>query len=480
MIWGQGSEGIDRRAAEAALIQAVGPGGLVIGPFQGIEALTRYAVDDLLPGWVVRPLGAESAAAVVQTADRLGLAVVPRGGGTQMAWGRVPERVDVVLDLSALNQAVDVQPGDMTITVEAGMPVEQLQAILAEQGQFLPIDAPLLPGATIGGLIATNASGPLRFGYGTVRDYLIGVRVIRANGEITKGGGRVVKNVAGYELCKLYTGSFGTLGVIVEATFKVRPRPEAFALVGLPAGIDEAEAAIAALMDSDVEAHALLLLDHMSLQLEPFAPLAARIPSRKNPFLLLAGFTGAPATVDWQTRRAAEALRADPIRLDWEPTMAAVREGLRPGLAGAITCRASVLSSRTVEFCREANRIAARCGMPAACVAQAGNGDVTIHMWASPEMDLAAAKAIRALAAEAARPATGAERLGPEPVPAAAGFDASLLGQGNCVVQAAPAAVRREAPVFGQPRPDQFLMTAIKAKLDPKHTLNRGRFIDGT
>ena len=143
----------------------------------------------------------------------------------------MPRRLDLLLATTGLNRVVEYEPADLTVTVEAGMRFSDLQALLAEQGQFLALDPAAEPEATIGGLIATNASGPLRFAYGTARDLVIGTRVANPDGTLTRAGGRVVKNVAGYDLNKLYVGSLGTLAVIVELSFKLAPIPPALATV---------------------------------------------------------------------------------------------------------------------------------------------------------------------------------------------------------------------------------------------------------
>jgi len=142
-----------------------------------------------------------------------------------MSLGNVPRAVDVVVCTTELNRVLEYEPADLVVTVEAGMRVGELQRVLGERGQCLPLDPPLPEQATIGGVIATNASGPLRLRHGTVRDMLIGIKVVNADGAITKGGGKVVKNVTGYDMGKLYTGSLGTLGIIVEASFKLAPLP---------------------------------------------------------------------------------------------------------------------------------------------------------------------------------------------------------------------------------------------------------------
>lgn len=182
------------------------------------------------PDEVVKPTTVEEVAACVARASRAGKAVIPWGGGTAQDYGYAPRRADIVLNLSDLNQIIAHEPGDLTITVQAGATLSQIQQTLAVHRQFLPLDPPDRAHATVGGILATNAWGPLRLGYGTARDWLIGLTVVDAQGRLIKGGGKVVKNVTGYDLPKLYVGALGTLGVTVEATFKVAPQPEAFAV----------------------------------------------------------------------------------------------------------------------------------------------------------------------------------------------------------------------------------------------------------
>ena len=174
----------------------------------------------------VRPESVAEVQAVLKYAHESGSAVLPWGGGTGQDYGAPPKKADLLLDLSGLNSLIAHEYADMTVTVQAGMTLAALQEQLAQHGQFLPLDPAQPERATIGGILATNASGPLRLGYGSVRDWLIGISVVDSQGRLVKGGGKVVKNVTGYDLPKLHVGALGTLGVIVEATFKVSPRPE--------------------------------------------------------------------------------------------------------------------------------------------------------------------------------------------------------------------------------------------------------------
>ena len=185
----------------------------------------RYAVDGVVPTGVVLPGSVEEVSAVLAACSQAGAAVVPWGGGSSIGLGGIPQKVDVVLCLSRLNRVLDYEPGDMTSTVQAGMVLSEYQARLKSQGQFLALDSPEETRATIGGILATNDSGTLRLGYGALRDLIIGVTLALADGTIASSGGKVVKNVAGYDLPKLATGSLGTLGVITRAVFRLHPLP---------------------------------------------------------------------------------------------------------------------------------------------------------------------------------------------------------------------------------------------------------------
>ncbi|MEZ7129975.1 FAD-binding oxidoreductase [Nonomuraea sp. AD125B] len=183
------------------------------------------AVGGVLPRWVALPENVEEVAAVLRACAERDLAVVPAGGGTKLHWGAPPERCDVRLDLSRLDKVLEHAAGDLVVRAQAGVTMGALAAALADEGQELAVDAP--EDATVGGTLATGAAGPRAFRYGTPRDLLIGVTVVLADGTIARSGGKVVKNVAGYDLGKLFTGSYGTLGVIAEATFRLHPLPAA-------------------------------------------------------------------------------------------------------------------------------------------------------------------------------------------------------------------------------------------------------------
>lgn len=185
------------------------------------------AVGGAVPKFVVEPGTAQEVADTLGWASRDNLSVLPRGGGTKLDWGLAPKSIDVVLSTARLNTVVAHRHGDLTATVQAGAPLVQVNRALAEHRQWIPLDPAWADRATIGGLVATNDSGPRRHRYGAPRDLIIGVEFARADGKLAKGGGIVVKNVAGYDLPRLMTGSFGSLAVIVTATFKLFPLPTA-------------------------------------------------------------------------------------------------------------------------------------------------------------------------------------------------------------------------------------------------------------
>lgn len=187
------------------------------------DAVAGDAVAGVRPRWVVLPETVGEVSAVLRACAEQDLALTPVGGGTKLHWGAPPERCDVLLDLCCLNEVLEHAAGDLVVRAQAGVTMGALAGVLAAEGQELALDAP--PDATVGGTLATAAYGPRAFRYGTPRDLLIGVTVVLADGTVARSGGKVVKNVAGYDLGKLFTGSYGTLGVIAEATFRLHPLP---------------------------------------------------------------------------------------------------------------------------------------------------------------------------------------------------------------------------------------------------------------
>ncbi|GAA5157400.1 FAD-binding oxidoreductase [Ornithinimicrobium tianjinense] len=231
---------------------------------QAREATAADAVDGVTTQVVASPASTEETSALLRACHEHGLAVVVRGHGTKLAWGTPPERVDVVLDTTRMDALVEHSRGDLIATAGAGMPLARLAAHLAEGGHQLvvddlvAVDRPDGPGgSTLGGAVATNLSGPRRTWVGAMRDLVIGVRFVRPDGTVAKAGGKVVKNVAGYDLSKLLCGSYGSLAVITEVTVRLHPLPEADRWVGTSVEPDRLAAVLAEVVQSQEVPHAV-------------------------------------------------------------------------------------------------------------------------------------------------------------------------------------------------------------------------------
>src|SRR6478735_27185 len=240
---------------ERALVPAVRPALAAACPALA-DGTADDAVAGVIPAFVASPSSTQQASALLRAAAGAGLAVVPRGAGTGLAWGGPPSRCDLVVDLRSMDQIVEHEAGDLVARVQAGATIGQLSVALGAAGQQLALDVPAE--ATVGGVVATGTAGPRRFRYGAPRDLLIGITVVRADGVVAHAGGKVVKNVAGYDLGKLFAGSFGTLGLIVEAVFRLHPRPASAAYVMVDCdGPDEAYWAVAAAVGSELAPSAI-------------------------------------------------------------------------------------------------------------------------------------------------------------------------------------------------------------------------------
>jgi glycolate oxidase FAD binding subunit len=215
------------------------------------------AVGGVLPRWVALPESVEEIAALLRACAEQDLAVVPVGGGTKLHWGAPPERCDVLLDMCCMNAVLEHAAGDLVVRVQAGVTMDALAAELAGKGQELALDVPSGAGSTVGGTLAAGLPGPRAFRYGTARDLLIGITVVLADGTVARSGGKVVKNVAGYDLGKLFAGSYGTLGVIAEAVFRLHPLPAERRWVVAEPSLDELPALALALAASQAEPSAV-------------------------------------------------------------------------------------------------------------------------------------------------------------------------------------------------------------------------------
>ena len=410
-----------------------------------------YAVEGRAPEAVVFPATKEEVAAALLAAGEAGLPVTPWGGGTKMGIGSPPNRSGLVLGLKRLDRILEHEPGDLTVTVEAGLPFGMLQAELAKRGQWLSLDGGATERATVGGVLASAASGPRRHLYGTARDLVIGLTVVMADGSVVRGGGKVVKNVAGYDLPKLYVGSFGTLGVLVEATLKLRPRPDVDrVVVARFARLKDAGAAARAVLGSDLIPSALELADGEALRRLGLGGGAG----------LLIGLDGIAEQVDWEVGELSRLLGplglGETTVLDGTPRDEVWRGLMGLGRPGqdrvAAVMKWAVLPTQIADLMEAGAAAAQRNGLVGTLTAHAGVGIVTAVVAGGTNTN-----AVVSTLTEWRALTNG-------------------VG-GHAMVEWAPLAVKERVTVWDAAGPTLRLMKGIKERLDPKGILNPGRFV---
>ena len=414
------------------------------------EQLERYRIDDLVPKAVVCPASIHEIQEVLIYAGERKLSIIPAGNGTKLGVGNPPEKVELVLSMTRLKGMLEYEPADLTVTVQAGIRLADFQGKLAENGQWLPIDPPYTDRATLGGIIAANSSGPSRLRYGTARDLVIGLQVIQSNGTVVKSGGKVVKNVAGYDLNKLYIGSFGTLGIITELTFKLFPLPETECTV--------------LLTFREIGQGASVALEFTRSQLLPtFLNLFNAMPFSEiaDPCLVI-GLDGHPETVAWQVEQVQSLAKqngAVGVEVCTGERQRALRVLMRTFPEGARTlqstiCKANLRLTDVEGFINAALVIGNDLHGTVHTMGLMGNGIVYVAFSELPER--------AELASAIARLRDDAIRVG-----------------GNLIVEAAPTALKRQIDVWGPVGNSLGLMKGIKAKLDSIGLLNPGRFVAG-
>jgi glycolate oxidase FAD binding subunit len=419
------------------------------------DELRDYALDGLLPRLVVTPRSAEEVASVVALTSQHRLTTLARGGGSRMHLGAIPDPFDVMIEIGKLTRLQEHEAPDLTCQVEAGITLADLQTLLATKGQWLPLDPPNPQQATIGGILASNASGPKRLRYGTARDLVIGLRVVQANGEVARSGGRVVKNVAGYDLNKLYIGSLCTLGVIVEANFKLQPLPANERTLLLTfANCQDAMQAVLAMQGSLLTPSAMELIDAGAANdMSDFFGLS--LPT--DGYTLALDFEGSMAVIERQMDEARLIARTSGALLGDDlagPEQEAFWNGIREHLVGSVTCKAAILVSQMAHYLQKLDEICRRHELESAVIAHAGNGILYIELRpgdATPRLVEAIAE-LRQQAQEA---------------------------RGSLVVERCPVDLKRRIDVWGSPGANFRLMQRLKAQFDPKGTFVKGRFVGG-
>jgi glycolate oxidase FAD binding subunit len=429
----------------------------------GVARTAAFAVDGILPELIVHPGTQEEVSLVVAACARTGAAMIPWGGGTAMGLGNAPTRAQVVIQLDRLDRVVEWDPANLVVTAEAGMRLAALQELTARDRALLPLDPPNGHRVTLGGLVAANQNGPGRLLYGTVRDWLLGLRVVLPDGERIHCGGRVIKNVSGYDMNKLFIRSMGTLGIVTEATFKLMPMPALRAgVVGLFPDLAQAWAVVREVQASFLLPEALDLLNPAAVDL--LAP-ALGLPAAPGTCALAVALAGSPETVERQAREFTALFEAGggtalslPIG-QTGPAWHAIRNLLDgvPANPARILCKITVPIARTGDLAAAAGRAGQIAGLRATVVAHAGSGVI----WALylPGMETVpeepVARALEGLRAEA------------------------VAAGGSLVLHDAPPPLKRQVDAWGAPGDGVDLMRRLKAEFDPRGLCNPGRFVGG-
>jgi len=411
------------------------------------RALKRYAVDGLVPRWVTLPTGVEELSDLLRLAWEEHLAVVPRGSGRRMGLGNLPARVDLVVDLSRFSELVEYQPDDLTVTVQTGITLERLAARLASRRQFLPLDPLVDTHRTVGGVIAANDSGPLRFRYGTARDLLLGVRFVQADGTVTWGGARVVKSVTGYDIPKLLVGSLGSLGVLAELALRLHPLPEAEEhwLVSFPSG-ERAGEFLASILDSSLQPSRLELLNGEALvELGlPRSPAAVAVTVGS----VVEGARSQVAALEAIAQRSGADRRALLVAGFWQDL------GRLLPAAGGMLLKIVTLPALVTDRLSLVTRLATSLGLRACVVAEAGNGVLRSRLDGGLSAEEWEQRVIVPLREQVASEGS------------------------SVVVEAASCSLKERLDVWGPVDPGALaIMKRLKAEFDPRGVLNPGRYI---
>jgi len=396
------------------------------------------------------PATAGEAREAMQLAARESLAVIPAGAANWLDVGNPLDSADLILTTRRLTKIIRHEPADLVATAEAGTTLAEFQEQLAGAGQWLPIDPPDDGRATLGGVVATGLGGAQAFGYGLPRSFVIGMRVVLADGRSIKAGGNVVKNVAGYDTCKLFTGSCGTLGLITELTFKLRPLPAETRTIIANGSLSSLLAAGRAVISGPLFPLAVELLS-------PRMAKYLKVGERQSDCALLVRFAGASRSVVSQTAQALKQVRSDRSAqartLDEDEHLWSNLAAVTLRLADNLSWRTSLRPSDLVSFVNEAAELETDEASHPSLMWHAGMGDGRLRAIARPPVYHR--EAVRAL-----------ERLRQK---------AETLG-GHLVVESAPIEIKNEFDAWGDFGSAAGLMKRVKAQLDPENLLSPGRF----
>ena len=395
--------------------------------------------------YVAAPASTQEASALLRSAAGLGLTVAPRGSGRRQHWGAPPASCDLIVDTRRLDQVLEHVAGDQVLRVQAGVILDDLAKLVAGASQRLSLDPP--SGGCVGGVVATNAAGPLRYRYGAPRDLLIGITVVRADGTVARSGGKVVKNVAGYDLGKLFAGSYGTLGLITEATFRLHPLPEKSEWLSVDAADPESAARAAAAMAGS-----------------PLAPSAIELswPALDARLTVSVLLEGDEASVAVRVDRMTGLVERELAGRQPDQTERSGSQLSHPGLVAGGTCiRVAFWTGQLARVLKAIRTAAVANELDPAIQGSAGAGVLYVDVGAYAAAD-SVARFVAELRAGLAGLSAGSV------VPATA----------SAVVLYAPRSIQDAVDLWG-PVPSLGLMNAVKDQFDPQRRMAPGRFAGG-
>ena len=447
----------------SSLKEIVGESHIIQDP----DKLKVYAIDGKKPKVVVTPGTIDEVSKVVAYASQQHFSIVPRGNGTKMGMGGIPKKMDIVLSTGRLNRITDRDCENLTLSAESGLTLGEVQQGLAKvgKGYFLPLDPPFTDKATLGGIVATNSSGPKRLLYGTARDMMIGAKAVFPNGDIVVSGGKTVKNVSGYDMCKLLIGSYGTLGILCEMTFKLLPLPEKEATLLLSfAELEEADGFAREMRGSQLIPSSLEILNAKAVQKMKY-PVS--MPPNGN-FLVAIGVEGVTESIDRQISEMSEIGKKhgvlEAVTLDSDKHLAfwiAIRDfsyGLIQEYPNAISLKSNFLISKSGEMLGEYEKIAQGLGIDCAFISHAGNGILYSHILPGKNFRSKVESFVELI-----------EKLTAE----------AVKYGGGLVVESSPLSIKKKVDVWGQSRSDYLVARRLKEQIDPAGILNIGRFVGG-
>jgi glycolate oxidase FAD binding subunit len=434
---------------------------------QDPDQLKAYAIDGKKPKVVVTPATIDEVSRVVAYASQEHRAIVPRGNGSKMKMGGIPRKIDIVLSTRRLNRITDRDCENLTLAAESGLTLGEVQQGLAKvgKGYFLPLDPPFTDQATLGGIVATNSSGPKRLLYGSARDMMIGAKAVFPNGDIVVSGGKTVKNVSGYDMCKLLIGSYGTLGILCEMTFKLLPLPEKEATLGLSfAALEDADDFVRELRGGQLIPSSIEILNGLAVQKMRYS---VSMPPNGN-YLVAVGLEGVAESIDRQVTEMSEMGKKhgtlEAMTLDAEKHQAfwvALRDfssRLTDEDSNVISMKSNFLISKCGDILGSYEKIARGLGIHCAFISHAGNGILYSHALPGKSFRSKAGsfvELIEKLTAEAAK------------------------NGGGLVVESSPPSIKKKVDVWGQSRSDYVVARRLKEQIDPAGILNIGRFVGG-